>query len=210
MNDDVLGLYLCLGAALTVLIAQRHVVWPPWHWCPRHVAEALCAWFVVDLGSGLLHIYLDHSEMANDGSFGDEQRRAFRHHHEFPGGKFRADPAYHAFLEMNYVLPYTLLALLGLAAYPRTWPLKTFFFNVAVGASLTQCFHLFAHARTHGFWVPAPIQWMQDAGVVLSPAHHRLHHLPPYDVNFGITTGWSAPLLNAAYTPGPQQSPYFL
>lgn len=51
------------------------------------------------------------------------------------------------------------------------------------------------HKWAHTAEVPAGVRWLQDRGVVLSPAHHRLHHTPPHDSHYCITSGLANPFL---------------
>jgi hypothetical protein len=43
--------------------------------------------------------------------------------------------------------------------------------------------------------VPSAVRRLQRMGVILSPAHHAVHHAPPHDSNYCITSGISNPVL---------------
>jgi ubiquitin-conjugating enzyme E2 variant len=55
----------------------------------------------------------------------------------------------------------------------------------------TNQFHKWAHADAP----PRVVQWLQRAGLILSPEHHAIHHAAPHDKYYCITVGWMNPLL---------------
>jgi ubiquitin-conjugating enzyme E2 variant len=40
------------------------------------------------------------------------------------------------------------------------------------------------------------VSWLQHHGMILSPAAHARHHRAAHDRAFGVTTGWTNPLLD--------------
>ena len=56
----------------------------------------------------------------------------------------------------------------------------------------TNQFHKWAHQETPSSFA----RWLQRKRLVLEPAHHKLHHTQPFNVNYCITNGWLNPLLN--------------
>jgi ubiquitin-conjugating enzyme E2 variant len=56
----------------------------------------------------------------------------------------------------------------------------------------TNQFHTWAHADAP----PRAASWLQRLGLILSPAHHDIHHARPHDRHYCITVGWMNPLLN--------------
>lgn len=58
--------------------------------------------------------------------------------------------------------------------------------------ALTNQIHQWAHAAA----APRFVRALQRAGLVLSRGHHLVHHAPPHDRHFCITTGWVDGLLD--------------
>ena len=56
------------------------------------------------------------------------------------------------------------------------------------------CMAIFAtnqfHKWSHLPRAPPLIAWLQRAHLILPPAHHDVHHVPPHDRYYCITTGW--------------------
>ena len=51
--------------------------------------------------------------------------------------------------------------------------------------------HFWCHERNHSpHTLPVVVRWAQDAGLLLHPDLHRVHH-ERYDCNFPILTGWT-------------------
>ena len=51
--------------------------------------------------------------------------------------------------------------------------------------------HFWCHERNHSpHTLPGVVRWAQDAGLLLHPDLHRVHH-ERYDCNFPILTGWT-------------------
>ena len=51
--------------------------------------------------------------------------------------------------------------------------------------------HFWCHERNHSpHTLPVVVRWAQDAGLLLHPNLHRVHH-ERYDCNFPILTGWT-------------------
>ena len=54
------------------------------------------------------------------------------------------------------------------------------------GIFMTNQFHKWAHLEEPPAW----IAMLQDCRLILSPDHHDVHHTPPFDKYYCITTGW--------------------
>jgi len=63
---------------------------------------------------------------------------------------------------------------------------------VAAATVATNQFHKWAHQENPSSFA----RWLQRKRLVLEPAHHKLHHTQPFNVNYCITNGWLNPLLN--------------
>lgn len=203
-NNNVLEFYstLCLLLILVNVTSAR--VRPSALGIAKVAAQVLAAWWFADLLSALVHINLDKAPRRDDGSvlggFWDDQKYAFQWHHDRPARQFEERATYHAFHECNTTFPYALIAI-ALFTVTRV-PLRPFLITTAVGLVAIQAAHYFAHARTHSYWVPKPVQLLQDASLILSPKHHREHHTPPFNSHFGILHGGSAPLVDYLFKHG--------
>ncbi len=173
-------------------------------WCADNVRDPwvalLCAgavalgYLLADLFSGVVHWAGD--TLGDDATplLGRSFIRPFREHHVDP-----KDITRHDFLETNgnnclVSLP-VLFAAYALAPEGPAHP--GWVFGVATLAScalavfLTNQFHKWAHADA----VHPLVKWLQDRRLILSPEHHQIHHTPPFDVYYCITTGWLNPVL---------------
>jgi ubiquitin-conjugating enzyme E2 variant len=170
------------------------------------VAEPGTAWIAAaalllshptaDLVSGFVHWSADRVLSEQTPWLGPRFVRPFREHHDDPRGIVA-----HDFVETNgntcIVLVPLLIAVSWLVAPETGDPVACFFQAFALGLAfwliLTNQFHKWAHAG-HS---TAAIRWLQRHRLVLEPAHHAVHHLPPYDRRFCITSGWCNGLLDA-------------
>ena len=56
----------------------------------------------------------------------------------------------------------------------------------------TNQFHKWAHDDDPARWV----RTLQQAGLILSPKHHAIHHASPQNKSYCITVGWMNPVLD--------------
>jgi ubiquitin-conjugating enzyme E2 variant len=154
-----------------------------------------CAWLAVgcvflglvvaDFASGLVHWAADtygNSSMPVLGSF----VRTFREHHVDPDAITR-----HDLIETNgdvclFSVPAHGTLLLWLE---NPWALA-WITGLFLGSYSNSQIHKWAHSHDP----PRAVRWLQSFGMVLSGAHHRLHHRGDHRTHYCITTGW----LNAA------------
>jgi plasmanylethanolamine desaturase len=173
-------------AALAVLaLAFRvaaHVDLMHW-WVPVVLLAGIVA---VDFASGLLHWAADTWGRDDVPFIGRVLLVPFRLHHVNP-----ADFARRSFVDTNgEVAALFLVVLAGLLLIPITsgWGSVVALFGLpfcGIGV-LTNQIHQWAHLDR----VPAPIRWLQRAGVLLGHHEHARHHAHPYDARYCITTGW--------------------
>ena len=154
---------------------------------------AVGGYLAADFLSGLVHWAGDTIGDQNTPIFGPNFVTPFRYHHVDP-----KDITRHDFIETNgnnCIVVAPILALLVLVT-PKTagW----FFYLCAVLAFTswfifcTNQFHKWAH-EDH----PARlVRVLQQAGLILSPEHHALHHASPQDKSYCITVGWMNPVLD--------------
>lgn len=154
---------------------------------------ALGGFVMADFLSGVAH-------WAGD-TLGDERTpwvgknfvRPFRYHHINPKGITG-----HDFIETNGNSSITSVPVLLALAW--LMPKATgFWFYVSVGM-LSTCWFIFCtnqfHKWAHADQAPGWVRALQARGVILSPEHHQIHHDPPHDKHYCITTGWMNPLLH--------------
>lgn len=148
------------------------------------VAGLLAADFV----SGLVHWAADNWGEETWPVVGPAFIRPFRHHHIDP-----LDITRHGFFELNGNNCIVSLPVLGFAWFWAATALpESAMFWSAFCLALTACvfgtnqFHAWAHTDVP----PAPVAWLQRARLILSKPNHDVHHVPPHDRNYCITTGW--------------------
>ena len=169
----------------------------------RNALSFVISYLTTDFISGLVHIYLDHSAITNDGSVLDAQRKGFRHHHYHVKEKLLR-PSYEPHYEMNYLFPYTIILTFVARAIPHN-DIRAFLVYFAIMVSLFQACHLYAHARiymdTHDkAKVPSFLCFLQDSHIILNHQHHQQHHThPEFAINFAIFHGHTNWLLNSFY-----------
>jgi len=141
-----------------------------------------------DLASGVVHWLCD--------CFGDERTPVvgplviapFREHHRDPASILEHGVVELCGTNALVVLPVLAAApaLLGAAeGAPGSFLWGLLAAGTAFGAATNAI-----HALAHGGHRPAPVRWLQRAGLLLPPRHHALHHRAGHDRAFCITTGW--------------------
>jgi ubiquitin-conjugating enzyme E2 variant len=116
--------------------------------------------------------------------------RPFREHHVEQKAITR-----HDFVETNGAnclvsIPVAVICLaIPLGAGP--WQSARLFVTIFLGAMIlwvmaTNQFHKWSHTDAP----PTVIRWLQRLHLVLPPAHHALHHTPPFNRYYSITVGW--------------------
>jgi len=95
------------------------------------------------------------------------------------------------FVERNWttwavVVPLAAALLLLFGSHPLIWA-------AAVGGAMANEIHAWAHRRT---MLPVWARTLQDWGVIQSPGHHAVHHIPDHRRNFCIVTNWLNPILD--------------
>jgi plasmanylethanolamine desaturase len=146
-----------------------------------------------DFASGMVHFLCDNFGTPETPWLGPSFIKSFRDHHTDPKGITR-----HDFLEVNgsncFVSLFVLVPLYHYSSYETsTFSLLVsgFFLSMLFFVFLTNQFHKWAHADVPPKW----IQKMQNAGIILNPKHHEVHHTIPYNKYYCITCGWLNPFL---------------
>ncbi|MCP5058877.1 MAG: hypothetical protein GY937_19420 [bacterium] len=148
-----------------------------------------------DLATGVVHWIGDRCFEESTPWIGGMLIQPFREHHEDPAAITR-----HGVLEVTGNNALLLLPVLAL----MVWFAPTF--GGSAGASFGLAFlGAFAtagllsnpiHRWSHLARVPAPLSWLQRHRLLLSPAHHALHHRGGHQTHFCVVTGWMNPLID--------------
>jgi len=152
-------------------------------------------WLASDLLSGIAHWAFDSFGSCSTPLLGPSFIQPFRAHHADPEEMTR-----HDFVETHgascfAALPLLVAAvLLPLESWIGIWSQALLLF-AALGALATNQCHKWAHMDEAA--TPAPVRWAQRHSLVLAREHHRLHHTPPFDTHFCMSSGWLNRPLNA-------------
>jgi hypothetical protein len=154
---------------------------------------ALAGYLVADFLSGIVHWAGDTIGDQNTPIFGPNFVTPFRYHHIDP-----KDITRHDFIETNgnnCIVVAPILAFL-LLVMPKTVGWVFYFCAILAFTSCfifcTNQFHKWAHEDNPARWVRA----LQQAGLILSPEHHAIHHASPQNKSYCITVGWMNPVLD--------------
>lgn len=152
------------------------------------LAQLLAGWLLADFLSGVLHWIEDR--------FGPGRERwpllgplIFTpniEHHSDPTAFLRT-----GFIGRNWttwaaVAPIAGLLLLSFGPQPWIW-------SAVIGGGFANEIHAWAHRKT---MAPRWALPLQKIGLVQSPRHHAVHHVPAYRRNFCIVTDWLNPVLD--------------
>ncbi len=184
-------LYELGGIALTTILGTWLVVrlfqsphLSGW-WAPL---AALMGMLFADFISGFVHWMFDTWGSVDTPVVGRLAIRTFRHHHVDQKAITR-----HDFIETNghNIALSTICATFGLLWLHASSSLTSVFFAMGgafaiVFVSMTSQIHKWAHETEPS----ALIRFLQRARIILSPAHHAVHHAAPYNRNYCITVGW--------------------
>jgi hypothetical protein len=153
----------------------------------------LIAYGLADFVSGFVHFLADNFGSPDTPFLGKAFVMPFRDHHTDPTGILR-----HPFMIANgnnclVALPPLVVILMFVPVDTTFWGylFGTFFLAFSLAIFLTNQFHKWAHMETP----PRLVGWFQARGLILSRAHHDIHHVSPFDTYYCITAGWWNPLL---------------
>lgn len=183
----------------------------------------LIGWYLADLTSGLVHMYMDYrpcppGKRLNDLFFYTGSRESaeyqtmlrermtainpferlvydFKNHHPRPLALGRR--SLWRLIGSTLIvagLPLSLVLNLSWAVQPLPAGMTAALFAFTIGASFAQLFHASLH-RDHN---PPPIDLMRRLGLLMTPAAHQLHH-DTLRQDFATNCGWSNPLVNRCF-----------
>lgn len=176
--------------ALMALMVWR--VWPHAGTSPWLVLSAVLVGFLAaDFTSGFVHWLADTWGSTDMPVIGKALLRPFREHHVDQKAM-----THHDYIETNgsnclISLPWAV----GAAAMPydrtSSWYAWCLFFSIAIASMIffvmmTNQIHKWAHMDDR----PRIVTWLQRLHLILPPEHHQIHHTPPFNSYYSITTGW--------------------
>jgi ubiquitin-conjugating enzyme E2 variant len=182
---------LWLALALRWFAAAQWTAALPW----TVLLAAILGVLAADLLSGVVHFACDRFFSERTALIGRTFIAPFREHHGDPAAIAR-----HGFCERNgngciALLPMLIAAHAAFDGGPARLvesALTAWLLALSCAVAATNEVHAFAHRER----APALVRSLQRAGVILSPAAHRLHHTGGHGRAFCITTGWCNPLLD--------------
>ncbi len=161
---------------------------------PVWVAVALLAGFVAaDFASGLIHWGFDRYGSRTTPLVGANFIVPFREHHVDPKAITR-----HGFVETNgnNCIATMVVLLPALVIDPSAGTFQALMLITLA----SMCFFVMAtnqfHKWAHEDQPPALVVALMKAKLILEVNHHNVHHTPPFDRYYCITTGWLNPLLD--------------
>ncbi len=148
----------------------------------------LLGWVGADIASGIIHWAGDTWGSADTFILGPALIRPFREHHVDAKAMTR-----HDFVETNAscalggipILVASLLVPFQTAHWLFVF-LDLFVFFLMLFVLMTNQIHKWCH-QDHP---PKGIGFLQKYKILLNPKHHNIHHTPPFNTYYCITTGW--------------------
>ena len=154
------------------------------------VVAAVVAFLLADFLSGLVHFLCDNLGSPSTPFVGQKFIKAFREHHDDPEAMTQGD-----FVEVNadnffVCLPVLVPSAMWLDVDDHLH-LAVFLAVLVLFVTVTNELHKWAHMPR----APRVLGVLQHTGLVLSPAHHGVHHTAPHDSHYCITSGVLNPFL---------------
>ena len=158
------------------------------------VVSVFAAYLAADFLSGLVHALCDNLGSVDTPLVGQKFIRSFREHHSDPLDMTRGD-----FVRVNadnflVCLPVVIPVLLWVDIGAHLF-VGTFVLSLICLVIVTNQIHKWAHIARIGEPVPAVVGWLQRRSVILSAEHHEIHHTPPHESHYCITSGITNPFL---------------
>jgi plasmanylethanolamine desaturase len=141
-----------------------------------------------DFTSGFVHWMFDSWGSLDTPVMGRLAIRTFRHHHVAPKAITT-----HDFVETNahniaLTVIYSTVGFLVLRG--TTTLFDVFIAQMLLCATFFTAFTSQIHKWAHMDEPPRIVALLQRARLIISPEHHRHHHVAPYNRNYCITVGW--------------------
>lgn len=157
------------------------------------VAVAVAAYLTADLLSGIVHFLADNFGSPDAPFIGPAFVMPFRLHHTDPMGIVRhgffATNGNNALVCLPVLVPVALFAPLTTSRWG--YALGVFTFVMLFAVLLTNQVHKWAHMDE----APRGVRWLQGTGLIISKAHHDVHHTRPHNTYYCIAIGAWNPVL---------------
>lgn len=146
-----------------------------------------------DFTSGMFHWFFDNYGSPSTPVFGPTIE-LFRVHHVLPQDICKSNFTFTVGHVCVWAVPMVASHLIAylFVEPPLLYSAWTAFFATAqFFLIMTNQFHKWAHLPVKPAWM----LWLQKRRLFLSAPHHNIHHTPPFDSYYCITTGWMNPIL---------------
>jgi len=212
---------IVLAIFVLSLAANAAVMFANWSWFA--IPALLVGWYIADLMSGVVHMYMDYhpcppGKRLNDMFFYEGSRESaeylalakarmasinpferlvydFKNHHPRPDALGRRS-LWRLIGSTVTVATLPLSFALNICSIVAPLPgwLMAGFVSLLIGGAFAQYFHGSLH-REHNPWV---IRALRRVGLLMTPAAHQLHH-NTLQQDFSTNCGWSNPLVNRLF-----------
>lgn len=150
------------------------------------LAAFAAGYLFADFVSGFVHWLADTWGSVDMPVIGKALLRPFREHHVD-----QKAITHHDFIETNgnnclICIPAGVAALFVPVDSPALYFLMAWLLWSMLWVFGTNQFHKWSHMDEP----PPVVAFLQRWHLILPPAHHQIHHTPPYDTHYCITTGW--------------------
>lgn len=174
------------------------ILWPAWLlWHAGYGAWPLLllplGLLASDFTSGMFHWFFDNYGSPETPVFG-QTIELFRVHHALPEDICKSNFTFTVGHISVWAVPLVVSHLLPfcLGQPPLLYCAWTMLFSTAnLFLIYTNLFHKWAHLPQKPGWM----LWLQERHLILNMEHHQVHHTPPFETYYCITTGWMNPLL---------------
>jgi ubiquitin-conjugating enzyme E2 variant len=147
-----------------------------------------------DFVSGLVHWAADTWGSADWPILGKTLIRPFREHHVDPLAMTRHDliesSGSTCLISLPIFAAVEMIQLKAESAFPIFF--ATWITSMVIFSFFTAHIHIWAHRKENPSWVV----FLQKSHLILSSKNHSFHHVPPFQRNYCMTTGWLNPFLN--------------
>jgi ubiquitin-conjugating enzyme E2 variant len=180
-------LFVLALCSSTVRLYELNLLWPI-------IPAVPFTWALGDFVTGTLHWAADTYGTEKTPILGQSIIKPFRSHHHYPRDICSHNLVVTVGNSCLIAVPALAACLYVLWSYEASRFVTLIIFMVVMLALVTvatNLFHKFAHQENPS----GTIRWLQRKGIILSPAHHELHHVSPFDTHYCITNGWLNPTL---------------
>lgn len=146
-----------------------------------------------DFVSGLFHWFFDNYGSPKTPVFGPTIE-LFRVHHDLPEDICNSNLVFTVGHVCIWIVPVVMAQIAFWHVFGHGFvvsALLVYATSASLFLVLTNLFHKWAHLPVKPDW----ILWLQNQRLILESEHHTIHHTPPYQRYYCITTGWLNPLL---------------